>query len=137
MSEVVEVTTRAAKVEALKLCSAYRINDCSKASTITGSGTSPKHVEEVLGVAIPVMRAIGSSPRRRRMSRATMVGSTANIRCAFSRLDAGVARSSSGSWVPRKLIIVRQVSMGWQLSGIRVRTADADRSSRRLARPAA
>ena len=44
MSDCVEVTTRAAKVEALKLCSAYRTMDCSNARTTSGSGTSPKHI---------------------------------------------------------------------------------------------
>ena len=36
-----EATTRAVKVEALKLCSAYRISEASKADRISGSGTSP------------------------------------------------------------------------------------------------
>ncbi|SHV94447.1 Uncharacterised protein [Mycobacteroides abscessus subsp. abscessus] len=48
MSDCVDVTTRAANVEALKLCSAYRIMDCSKALTMAGSGISPKHIRKKL-----------------------------------------------------------------------------------------
>ncbi len=44
MSDRVETTTRAVKVEALKLCSAYRIIEVSKALTTSASGTSPKHM---------------------------------------------------------------------------------------------
>jgi len=38
----VDVTTRAVNVDALKECSAYKIIDTVKASTISRDGTSPK-----------------------------------------------------------------------------------------------
>jgi hypothetical protein len=40
----VEVTTRAVNVEALKLCSAYRVREISKQRTTSGAGTLPKHM---------------------------------------------------------------------------------------------
>ena len=52
MSDSVEVTTRAVKVEALKLCSAYRISEVSNAANDLRLGyLAEPHVEEVRGEA--------------------------------------------------------------------------------------
>ena len=46
------MTTRAVKVEALKLCSAYRISEVSNAETICRLGyLAERHVQEVRGEA--------------------------------------------------------------------------------------
>ena len=44
-SLIVDVITRAVKVDALKECSAYRIIELLNASTTTGSGSVPKVIQ--------------------------------------------------------------------------------------------
>ena len=118
MSDRVEATTRAVKVEALKLCSAYRIMDVSKQAVTSGAGSSPKHMRKKFALK-PSAGSGGmrSRPRRRRKSCATMTGSLASMASALARLAAGLLSSSAGSSAPRQLTAVRSMSIGWQVSG--------------------
>lgn len=130
-----EVTTRAVKVEALKLCSAYSTSEISKQRTTSGAGTAPKHMWKKFS-AYPSSGsgAIGSRPRRRRRSAATTVGSLASRVRDLARPGTGRPSSSVGSSAPKKLTAVRSTSIGWQVSGSRASSSAVVRSSGRSAR---
>ena len=71
-SDRVEVITRAVNVEALKECSAYRINEIRKASTTSGAGSWPKVIHRKFREWSRSSRAgigsVGPPARRRRCS---------------------------------------------------------------------
>src|SRR5579863_3440038 len=115
MSERVEVMTRAVNVEALNECSAYKISDTSKQRMTSFSGTSPKHIWKKFSEnPRSLVGAIGASPRRRRCSKATTVGSFAIIESDLAKFASVDGSSSVGSDAPIRLTAVRITSIGWQ-----------------------
>jgi len=74
----VAAVTRALKVEALIVCSAWRIRQTSRIFAARGSGSLPDSIQRKFDARSRSSRgSIGSSPRRVRWKAATSVGSFA------------------------------------------------------------
>ncbi len=96
-SDSVDVTTRAANVEALKECSAYRTSDVSNVRTATSSGSSPVTAQRKFARVAEV----GARRRQVRtatpaLAYATTAGSAAKRRSALASSAAGESSRPAG-----------------------------------------
>ena len=121
---MVLVTVRAVKVEALKVCSAYRISETSKLFSTSGAGTLSKtRLKKFSAKLCAGFGATGSSPLAARAAAAMQVGIFASRRMALRRWAASLVSLASGSSRPRKLTQVRMASIGWAPCGKVLMTA--------------
>ncbi len=138
MSAPVEATVRAVKVEALKVCSAYRIIETSKLLMTSGCGTLPKTMWKKFsqkGSADPARSA--PAPWTSRLVAATAVGIFASSRMAFRRCAASETSAASGSSVPMKDTAVRIASIGCASFGMARSTESNAGETARLPRSSA
>ena len=135
-SAIVDVTTRAAKVDALNPCSAYRISATSNAFTMSGCGTRPKVIQNTFSASDRSDRGgIGARPCRARASTATMVGIRASRSRVCRRCDS--TSCATGTLRPRYDTAVRRTSIGWDPAGLCCSRNSRSSGSARLLRSTA